>query len=78
MANEHTSWAIASTEGVISRVHVDTGGLCTVSMPLTGEKYWNVGTPRDSVRGTKASNVARGSVDCYKGSNTGYIDPRYR
>lgn len=77
-ADAHTSWAIASTPGVTSRLHVDTGGLATVSLPLTGEKFWAVATPRTVSYDQGNSNIERGSVNCYKDFNAGYVDPRYR
>lgn len=70
-----TSWASVSTPGVISRVHSDTGGLCTVTMPLTGEKYWAVGEPR---RAPDTIDVQTGSVTQYKAFDAGLIDDRYR
>lgn len=70
-----TSWATVSSPGVISRVHVQTGGLCTVSMPLVGEKYWAVGEPREDM---EAREVRRGSVKQYKTFGSGLIDERYR
>lgn len=36
------AWAIVSSEHASSRFHVDTGGLATASMILTGAKYWVV------------------------------------
>lgn len=71
----HMSWGIVSSPGVISRVHSDTGGLCTASMPLVGEKYWAVGEPR---REPEAKDVQRGSVKQYKDFSPGLIDERYR
>ena len=41
----HTSWAIVSSEGVVSRIHLDTAGLATASFILTGSKYWAVAEP---------------------------------
>lgn len=71
----HTSWATVSTPGVISRVHSDTGGLCTVTMPLTGEKYWAVGEPRGEPENI---DIQKGSVRQYKAFNPDLIDDRYR
>lgn len=71
----HTSWATVSTPGVISRVHAGTSGLCTVSMPLTGEQYWAVGEPRAE---PEAIDIQKGSVRQYKAFDAGRIDDRYR
>lgn len=69
----HTSWGIASTPGVVSRVHTDTTGLCTVSLPLTGEKLWAVASPRPGVVG-----IEDGDVTKYVHFEDCYIDERYR
>lgn len=69
----HTSWAISSTPGVVSRVHVDTTGLCTVSLPLTGEKLWAVATPIPGVAG-----IEDGDVTKYVEFHDSKIDRRYR
>ena len=41
----HQSWAIASSQDVVSRIHIDTCGLATASVVLTGKKFWVVGDP---------------------------------
>lgn len=41
--NRHLTWAIVTSEGVVSRMHIDTGGLATASYILEGEKWWVVG-----------------------------------
>lgn len=73
LRSHDTSWAIISTAGVISRVHVDTGGLGTVSMVLTGEKYWAIGEPRSRVSGD-----LRHSTNAYADFDSGTINPHYR
>lgn len=35
-----------SSAGVVSRLHIDTGGLATASRILTGEKIWVVAEPK--------------------------------
>lgn len=69
----HTSWGIASTPGVVSRVHSDTTGLCTVSQPMTGEKYWAVASPRPDSEDTNDGDVMK-----YKQFDDDHIDKRYR
>lgn len=73
--NEHTSWAIVSTTGVISRLHVDTGGLGTVSMPLLGEKFWAVG---ESIRQPDTEDLRRDSTSRYKDFHSGRVDEMFR
>lgn len=75
VVNEHTSWAIMSTAGAISRIHVDTGGLNTVSMPLLGEKYWAVG---EAFKQPGNEEVQRDSASRYKAFHSGHVDVRYR
>lgn len=56
----HLSWAIVSSEGVVSRIHFDTGGLATATMVLEGGKYWVLGEPIDGVR-----SVDNTTTGCY-------------
>lgn len=72
--NSHTSWAIASTPGVVSRLHTDTSGLATVSLPLTGEKFWVVGSPRPEY----AAELGDGNLRLYAEFDDEKVDPRYR
>lgn len=69
----HTSWGIVSTQGVVSRVHMDTTGLATVSQPLVGEKFWAVANPRPEFEG-----IEDGDIDKYLKFSDDYIDERYR
>ena len=42
------NWLIISSSGVVSRAHVDSNGVGTVGLCLTGLKLWVIGTPKDS------------------------------
>ena len=44
--SRHLTWAIASNDGVVSRLHIDTSGLATASMIVHGRKWWVVGQPK--------------------------------
>ena len=50
------NWLIISSPGVVSRAHVDSNGLGTVGLCLTGQKLWVVGTPKatDYLESTQA------------------------
>ena len=48
------SWSIASSKHATSRFHIDTAGLATGSIILTGKKYWVVA--RDPLFGQPDSN----------------------
>ena len=50
------NWLIISSSGVVSRAHVDSNGLGTVGLCLTGQKLWVVGTPKaaDYLESTQA------------------------
>lgn len=70
----HLSWAIVSSAGVVSRVHLDTGGLCTASFVLTGHKYWVVATPLPEFRDVLDPR----RVDVFKDWSDEEVDDRYR
>lgn len=70
----HFTWNIISSPGVVSRMHIDTGGLATASWVLEGEKYWVVGEPLPEYRDL----LQRRSIMAFTSFRDNYVDPGYR
>lgn len=70
----HLLWSIISSADVVSRLHIDTGGLATASWILEGEKYWVVGEPLPDY----LPELQRRSILPFTTFRDDYVDPGYR
>lgn len=69
----HTSWAIVTSAGVVSRIHFDTAGLGTALFVLTGHKYWVVANPLPKHR----HDLDPRRVGVFKDWDDEFVDNRY-
>jgi hypothetical protein len=60
---QSTHWALASTAGTMSFIHVDTGGAGTAVAVLEGCKLWFVGTPTEAAGNVESTRFLDGYSD---------------
>lgn len=69
--NRHFTWTIMSSAGVVSRLHMDTGGLATASRILHGEKIWVLAEP---IRRRVESNDLIARTDAFGAFRDNQVD----